>query len=54
MVTNYRSASILTIIVNNPIHILRQDKRYLKPHVEDVLKEEQERLVWDTLTVERK
>ena len=31
-----------------------QDKRYLTPHVEDVLKENEERQVWDTMKVERK
>jgi ubiquinol-cytochrome c reductase subunit 7 len=31
-----------------------QDKRYLKPHVEDVLKENEERQAWDTMSVERK
>jgi len=31
-----------------------EDHRYLKPHVEEVIKEEQERQIWDTMTVERK
>jgi len=31
-----------------------EDKRYLKPHVEEVAKENEERQVWDTMTVERK
>jgi len=31
-----------------------EDRRYLKPHVEEVVKEEQERQLWDTMTVERK
>jgi len=31
-----------------------EDKRYLKPHVEEVVKENDERQVWDTMTVERK
>lgn len=31
-----------------------QDNRYLKPHVEEVIKENEERSVWDTMTVERK
>jgi ubiquinol-cytochrome c reductase subunit 7 len=28
--------------------------RYLKPHVEEVLKENEERQAWDAMTVERK
>jgi len=31
-----------------------EDKRYLKPHVEEVVRENEERQVWDTMTVERK
>jgi len=31
-----------------------EDKRYLKPHVQEVVKENEERQVWDTMTVERK
>jgi len=31
-----------------------EDKRYLKPHVEEVIKENDERRMWDTMTVERK
>jgi len=31
-----------------------EDHRYLKPHVEEVIKENQERQVWDTIAVERK
>jgi len=31
-----------------------EDNRYLKPHVEEVIKENEERSVWDTMTVERK
>jgi ubiquinol-cytochrome c reductase subunit 7 len=31
-----------------------EDRRYLKPHVEEVIKEEQERQLWDTMAVERK
>lgn len=31
-----------------------QDVRYLKPHVEDVWKEDLERKKWDTIEVERK
>ncbi|KAF8352374.1 ubiquinol-cytochrome C reductase complex 14kD subunit-domain-containing protein [Amanita rubescens] len=31
-----------------------EDIRYLKPHVLDVSKEESERKMWDTITVERK
>ncbi|KAG1756259.1 cytochrome b-c1 complex subunit 7 [Suillus paluster] len=30
------------------------DKRYLMPHIQDVLKEEEERFAWDTMTVQRK
>ena len=30
-----------------------QDVRYLKPHVESVVKEDEERRVWDTMTVKR-
>ncbi|KAN0141333.1 Cytochrome b-c1 complex subunit 7 [Lactarius tabidus] len=30
------------------------DVRYLKPHVNEVVKEDQERLVWDTINVTRK
>jgi ubiquinol-cytochrome c reductase subunit 7 len=31
-----------------------EDVRYLKPHVEDVVKEDTERKMWDTLVLERK
>ena len=31
-----------------------QDIRYLKPHVEDVMKEDQERQLWNTMAVGRK
>jgi len=31
-----------------------EDKRYLKAHVEEVLKENEERQAWDTMTVGRK
>ncbi|CAL1704099.1 unnamed protein product [Somion occarium] len=31
-----------------------EDVRYLKPHIEDVEKEENERKVWDSVHVERK
>ena len=31
-----------------------QDVRYLKPHVLEVVKEDQERQVWDTMNVTRK
>lgn len=31
-----------------------QDVRYLKPHVQDVAKEESERAVWDQVQVERR
>ncbi|KAG2349365.1 14 kDa subunit of cytochrome bd ubiquinol oxidase [Suillus weaverae] len=30
------------------------DKRYLQPHILNVLKEEEERFTWDTMTVQRK
>ncbi|OJA21631.1 hypothetical protein AZE42_09743 [Rhizopogon vesiculosus] len=30
------------------------DKRYLLPHIANVLKEEEERATWDTMTVQRK
>jgi len=30
-----------------------EDKRYLKPHLVDVLKEEAERQEWDSMTVQR-
>ncbi|KAG2146941.1 cytochrome b-c1 complex subunit 7 [Suillus bovinus] len=30
------------------------DKRYLQPHILNVLKEEEERFAWDTMTVQRK
>ncbi|KAI6038991.1 cytochrome b-c1 complex subunit 7 [Pisolithus marmoratus] len=32
----------------------KDDVRYLKPHIEDVLKEETERAAWDTMSVQRK
>jgi len=31
-----------------------EDKRYLKPHVEEIVRENEERQVWDTMAVERK
>ncbi|TFK42917.1 cytochrome b-c1 complex subunit 7 [Crucibulum laeve] len=31
-----------------------EDNRYLKPHVTEVMKEEAERQMWDTVVVERK
>jgi len=32
---------------------VEEDKRYLKPHVVEVLKEEAERQEWDTMSVQR-
>ncbi|KIJ69498.1 hypothetical protein HYDPIDRAFT_172879 [Hydnomerulius pinastri MD-312] len=32
----------------------KDDVRYLKPHIEAVLKEEEERTAWDNMTVQRK
>ncbi|KAI6028319.1 cytochrome b-c1 complex subunit 7 [Pisolithus orientalis] len=32
----------------------KDDARYLKPHIEDVLKEESERAAWDTMGVQRR
>lgn len=40
-------------IVANHLHA-PQDIRYLKPHVVEVMKEEAERKMWDTVAVERK
>jgi len=34
--------------------VAMQDIRYLKPHVEDVMKEDQERQLWNTMAVGRK
>ena len=34
--------------------LVSQDVRYLKPHIESVLKEDEERAAWDNMTVHRK
>jgi hypothetical protein len=34
--------------------LMLQDVRYLKPHIEDVIKEDEERINWDNMIVERK
>ncbi|EKM55722.1 uncharacterized protein PHACADRAFT_144432 [Phanerochaete carnosa HHB-10118-sp] len=31
-----------------------EDKRYLKPHVQNVVAEDEERRIWDTISVQRK
>ncbi|KAH0830495.1 cytochrome b-c1 complex subunit 7 [Lanmaoa asiatica] len=32
----------------------KEDVRYLKPHIESVIKEDEERVAWDNMTVHRK
>ncbi|KAG8217437.1 cytochrome b-c1 complex subunit 7 [Butyriboletus roseoflavus] len=32
----------------------KDDVRYLKPHIESVIKEDEERAAWDNMTVHRK
>ncbi|KAG6376074.1 cytochrome b-c1 complex subunit 7 [Boletus reticuloceps] len=44
----------ITLSVLGPSPTLSQDVRYLKPHIESVLQEDEERAVWDNMAVHRK